>query len=267
MEGMAASAHQIESRSDAWTSRSITRFEDGVFASCDDSIIQEYSIEVWINGVLNRSITASPWNLVELAIGELCLDGLIASKDQVISCEYDAEKGRIDVVCAETESASSDTAYDSLGKETGAQKDLSHVFPKPADISLTPTDVSLLISLLEDGSALFHRTGGVHSAVLLDKNGIEAWFEDIGRHSALDKLVGWCLLQDIDPSEKIVVFSGRVPFEIISKLGFLGVPCVISPGAPTSASIDFAEKNNITLIGFAKEGRFNVYAHPERIAL
>jgi len=94
---------------------------------------------------------------------------------------------------------------------------------------------------------------------------VVAWFDDIGRHIVLDKLVGWCVLNDYDASDCVLLFSGRVPQEIITKAIKLGCPIIVALGAPTSLSIKLAEQAGITLIGFARNGEFNIYSHPTRI--
>lgn len=143
--------------------------------------------------------------------------------------------------------------------------DAEGFLPVESDLTLQAAQVVERMALLEDRSLLFRRTGGVHSAVLVDQCGVVAWFEDIGRHSALDKLVGWCFLNGVDASDKMLLFSGRVPREIIVKVIRLGCPVVASPGAPTSLSMRLAQRWGVTLVGFAKRDVFNVYAHPERI--
>ena len=133
-------------------------------------------------------------------------------------------------------------------------------------LRIDPDDISSRIALLEQESDLFHLTGGVHSAALSCADGMVARFEDVGRHNALDKLVGWCVMGGVRVDDKMLLFSGRVPQEIMLKAIRLGVPVVVSPGAPTSLSVDLAEEYGVTLIGFAKRGHFNVYSHPERVA-
>lgn len=117
---------------------------------------------------------------------------------------------------------------------------------------------------LETSSTLFHRTGGVHNAQLAHDGKVIASFSDLGRHNAVDKIAGWCFLNNTDTSDKVLVFSGRMPSEIISKVVTLGCPIIISRGAPTDLSLELAAQHGITVIGFTRADRFNVYTHEAR---
>ncbi len=113
----------------------------------------------------------------------------------------------------------------------------------------------------------FIETGGAHASVLFNtEGGILKIFEDVGRHNALDKLIGWAFQQDILPlKENILLLSGRASFELIQKASMAGIPIVAAVGAPSSLAVDLAEENGMTLIGFLKKEKFNVYTSIERI--
>ncbi len=113
----------------------------------------------------------------------------------------------------------------------------------------------------------FIETGGAHASVLFNtEGGILKIFEDVGRHNALDKLIGWAFQQDILPlKESIVLVSGRASFELIQKASMAGIPIVVAVGAPSSLAVDLAEENGLTLIGFLKKNKFNIYTGIERI--
>jgi FdhD protein len=120
---------------------------------------------------------------------------------------------------------------------------------------------------LREAQGLFDATGGLHAAALFDKEGnLVAVREDVGRHNATDKLVGWALLENRLPlSGHIVMVSGRSSFEILQKCLTAGVPFVCAISAPSSLAVDVAREFGMTLVGFLRERRFNVYAGQERV--
>jgi FdhD protein len=120
---------------------------------------------------------------------------------------------------------------------------------------------------LREAQGLFEATGGLHAAALFDAEGnLVALKEDVGRHNATDKLVGWALLEERLPlSDHIVMVSGRSSFEIMQKCLVAGVPIVCAISAPSSLAVDVARQFNMTLVGFLRGNRFNVYAGSERI--
>jgi FdhD protein len=114
-------------------------------------------------------------------------------------------------------------------------------------------------------SELFISTGGVHSTALCDENNIMIFREDIGRHNATDKIVGHCVLENIPLENKFLMTSGRISSEILIKSAKLGMGIVVSRSAPTSLAIEIAEEVGVTVVGFARGNRINVYTYPERI--
>lgn len=114
--------------------------------------------------------------------------------------------------------------------------------------------------------ALFLKTGGVHAAALFDVQGrLHAVCDDIGRHNAVDKVVGYTLLEGKDTDNSVLMVSGRAGFEIVEKAFLAGFPIVSSVSAPSSLAIQIAEAVGITLVCFVRNNRFNIYSHPERI--
>lgn len=127
--------------------------------------------------------------------------------------------------------------------------------------------MSRLPDLLREGQAVFHRTGGLHAAGLFDAEGrCRSLREDVGRHNAVDKVVGQAFLAgELPAGACVLVVSGRSSFEIVQKAVAAGVPCLVAVGAPSSLAVELAVRSNQTLVGFARDGGFNVYAGRERI--
>ena len=133
------------------------------------------------------------------------------------------------------------------------------------DLKINGKLLTQLPKILEKQQSVFQQTGGIHAAALFDVNGnLESIEEDVGRHNALDKLIGQAFLKNQLPiSNKILLVSGRLGFELVQKAAMAGISFIAAVGAPTSLAIELAEGVGITVIGFLKEDRFNVYVRRE----
>ena len=225
-------------------------YGSGGLAPFESSVVQELVVRMFVNGRQVDTLTCSPWNIEELTYGRLYFDGIINQASDVTDMWIDADAGLVDVLISDMMGA----APDSLLRERSV---LSYV---------TPRWIIDNMARFEANSGLFRRTGGMHGAAIADACGFLARFDDVGRHNAMDKLVGWCLKNRVDTSDKVVLFSGRVPMGIIDRVVKLGAYAIVSPGAPTDMSIKTADQNQIMLVGFAKNGEFNIYAHEELLS-
>ena len=243
---------------DSCVSVQVHEYRGGSYGCRSASVVQEVEVGVRLNGQLAYEINCSPWNVRECVAGSLFFRGAIGAASDMKAFSY--EDGIASVETAEV-------AGDSL-QVGGAHRNRRRPSPLPREAypcRLTADEVNGLIGLLEDGSHLFHRTGGVHSAAVATRSGVVARQEDVSRQAALDKLMGACLLEGIDPAGMFLLFSGRMPHSIVSRVVLMGCPVVISPGAPTDLSLELAHRCGVTLVGFAKNGCFNAYTHIDRV--
>jgi FdhD protein len=120
---------------------------------------------------------------------------------------------------------------------------------------------------LDKQSLTFRKTGGVHSAALGNQRELVVRYEDIGRHNAVDKVMGYAFLHQIPLQDKCLILSGRISTEIVLKVALNGIAVIVSRSAPTLQAVKMAERLGLTIIGFARGNRFNVYTHGERVQL
>lgn len=207
--------------------------------------MEEVACRITADGLPAGRLSCSPWGVRQAAVGSMYMQGIISSADDIRSLDISEGSGEIRVTTQKTLSPGSR--------------------PPASETVLSPSEVICLAEMLEDRSRLFRRTGGVHCAALAKNGEFLAYEEDVSRHAAIDKLAGSCLDQRIPMAESCLVFSGRVPGEIICKAVKMGCTVVIARGAPTDHACRVAEEHGITLIGFAREDSFTVYTCPHRI--
>ena len=251
---------------------SIIKYENGTVSSVDDMVVKEYALTIMLDGKEFITLLCTPSSLDCLTVGFLLSESIIKSKAEIKRIRIDEEKGIAEVNTFE----SSLIAKNLHGKRTmttGCGK--GTIFYNAVD-SLSCKRVSrvmelsiqAIIELMRDfnkRSELFLNTGGVHSVALGTDTGIILFHEDVGRHNAMDKIIGEASLKDIELSDKIVLTSGRVSSEMLIKAAKGQIPVIVSRSAPTDLAVELANNLGITVIGFARGQRMNIYSNPERI--
>jgi len=245
---------------------------------CDELLVCEYSLTIFLNKKRLATLLCSPEKLRELTLGFLTTERLITSLTDILNFDLDEEKGIVEV-----ETVNKDTSRESFyskkvdlesikstsSKVSGAQNFLNEVNCEPivSDLRLDVNKIYDFMTEDLDYSEVFKTTGGVHCVALCDTQEIMVIAEDVARHNALDKVIGEALIKDIYLKDKIIILSGRVSLEMILKAAKLQIPVIISKSAPTSLSVSLAKKVNITLVGFVRGNKMNIYSNAERINL
>jgi len=261
----------------------VTEWHDGIATRKDDFLAAEEPLEIRI-GENPLSVTMrTPGHDVELAAGFLFTEGLVQRREQIVALESvtgDNDGKRGNVVRAELSSealpdfeklrrhffAASSCGICGKASIDAVRSRLLRI-PNP-DFRVAPNLLVSLPEALRSAQDVFERTGGLHAAALFDSGGkLLIVREDIGRHNAVDKIIGWALLNDRIPlTDCVLLVSGRGGFEIIQKAIVAGIPVVASVSAPSSLAVQLARELRLTLIGFLRGNRFVVYAGDDRVA-
>lgn len=238
-----------------------------------DSVVVEAPLAIYLGGQKLVTLLCTPENRKSLALGYLRSGGLIGSLEEVASVRL-LEKGAAVEVELKGKGVPGDqfctghtVASGGMGGALiGDLQEAGDTAPvPPGNLSVRAEVIGSLMASLQERAAIFKVTGGMHSAALADNREPILFFEDIGRHNAVDKIIGECLLQGVFLQDKMLLCSGRLGSEILLKAARVQLPLIASRAAPTSLSIDLAAALNITLVGFVRDGRLNVYTHPERV--
>lgn len=262
-------------RGAAVTSHSIIKVDETGTATDEDMIVREAALTVNVNDKELATLVCSPTDLKYMAVGFLCAEGILLQRDDLRQITVDEEQGMVWVETRRQENLGEKVFLKRYITPCCGRARTSFYFaadailckPVTAPLQVPLTTVFNLAEQLQQQSHLFRRTGGVHGAALARGGEILIFREDIGRHNTLDKIYGQCFLEEIPREDKIVVFSGRVSSEILLKIAKMGVPVLISRSAPTDLALKLADDLGVTVVGFARGNRCNIYAHPERIIL
>ena len=267
----------------------VKRFRDGAARSRKDTLAVEEPLEIRVSWVEEgeRRVEAiavtmrTPGHDFELVAGFLHVEGVLSSADDVVELTYCQGPDEQEYNVVEARLAAGATfdlglvrrnVYTTSSCGVCGKASLDAV--ESAGCELLPEGLTIDAGLvpqlpdhlLED-QAVFERTGGLHAAGLFDASGARhVVMEDVGRHNAVDKVVGYELLARRLPAhDRILVVSGRASFELVQKAVAAGIPMLVAVGAPSSLAVDLARRFRLTLIGFTRNGGFNVYTEPARV--
>ena len=262
----------------------VRRFAGGRFVSRPDAVAGEEPLEIRLDGAPYTVTMRTPGHDLELINGLLHSEGLVQHRADISTARYCAGDGPdgntynvIDVtlvdpdrarIAASARTARATSACGVCGSASIEALRIRSRHPLPPDApTLDPEDVLALPSRLRDRQRVFARTGGLHAAAMATADGtLRLVREDVGRHNAVDKVIGALLLDNALPvSDGVLVTSSRASFELVQKAVLAGIPVLVAASAPSSLAVDLARESGLTLIGFARQESFNIYAGAHRI--
>ncbi|MDD4078834.1 MAG: formate dehydrogenase accessory sulfurtransferase FdhD [Eubacteriales bacterium] len=224
-----------------------------------DWLAIEWPLTVIVNGRQYITLLTSPSHLEELAVGFAFNKGLLTATGDIKSLVLKADRRQAELELAGNGVSAADLAAITCPTAvTDGFKDKGK--------TLSPDEIVDLMQEFSTSSALFKETGAVHAAALAGE-GILVFREDVARHNAIDKLAGNLILAERDASSLCLLTSGRISAEVVRKAFRMGIGLLISRSAPTSLGVQMAEELGMTLVGFAREQRFNIYCNPWRVAI
>lgn len=254
-------------------SRPVLKYDDGLFIEEMDEIAEEFPLTIVLNGDEWATMVCTPSDLRELVVGFLASEGVIRRYEEIDELSIDESKGfayiQINGLQAQrTEKVSKRFIGSCCGKSRQFyfHNDMLTAKTVMSQTQLSAKEALRLMENLHEFSGQFQRTGGMHNAAISGRDGTVQFYQDIGRHNALDKLYGYCLIHRIQVKDKVIAFSGRISSEVLLKVSKMGIGILLSKSAPTDLALELAEDLGITAIGFIRGSRMNVYTHPERIA-
>jgi len=252
---------------------SILRVTEEGKKDTEDIITKEFPLTIILNNQELVTLLCSPTDLKYLAVGFLFSEGLLKSKDEIKKIIVDDRRG---VVRVETEgdkgitnqliSKRLITSGCGKGASFYSAADIQGLAKTQSQLRISAREVFDLVKEFQHRSHVYRATGGVHSAALCNTKSILVFSEDIGRHNAIDKVFGECMLTDIPMDDCLIITSGRISSEILLKVAKRKIPVIISISAPTNLGVRLADDLGITLIGFVRGKRMNVYTNGWRVA-
>jgi FdhD protein len=253
----------------ASSKKKVKRIKGASVRMAIESIVREVPVSIYLNGSEYAVLMATPTDLKQLALGFLLGEGAITAATAVEGVKVNRLEWIVRVELAgEFDSTrkrglvTSGCAAVALYKGAFELAGVSRVSSK---LRLGAGEVQKLLRRMIRRCDTYQETGGIHSAAIADKGGILLFGEDVGRHNAVDKVIGQAYLDGMEMGDKVLLCTGRISSEILVKAARRGLPVVVSRTSPTDLSVRLAGKLGITLIGFVRGGNVSVYSGMQRI--
>jgi FdhD protein len=238
------------------------------------NLIRERPVTIFVNNQELVTLLCTGHHLNELAVGFLRAEGFLESREDLLDLEVDADAGAVRITSRHDTSLleklwNKRTITSGCGKGTQFYHSVDALLAAPVtsdDLHISPAQAWERVQDLNRLSQTYRHTHGVHNTALADPEQILLFRDDIGRHNAVDMIIGHSFLHDLPLSDKVIITTGRLTSEILIKAAKVGLPLLISRNTATSLAVELATALNITLIGYVRNGKSTVYSGFHRMA-
>ena len=236
-------------------------FKNDKATNTKEKVVKDETITLTINGNISRSLSAIEDSLKEFAVGYLINENMVKSLEDIKKIEINRTQISVEIDDALLQTNETVLCSDSAG---GWRSKIREVTPVESDFQVDVHELIARIEELKNNAEIWQATGGTHVAGIVYKDQFIVK-EDVSRHVAVDKVIGYGILHGFDLNQSYVIYSGRMPADMVIKMTRSGVPILASNAAPANSGYNIAKKGNITLVGFLRGQRCNIYNNQNRI--
>lgn len=236
------------------------KYKNGKAHKTKEKIVKDENIQLKINNSQNKQFSVCYDSLEEFAIGYILGEKIIDSIDEIENIEIDNNLIKINI-----KKNIDDEDHIIVSDGGGGWRSKIKIIEE-VNSNITVNSSSLIHNMekLKESARIWQNTGGTHVAAIIHENEFIVK-EDVSRHVAVDKVIGAGALKNFDFSKSYIIYSGRMPADMLIKIARVGIPLIVSNAAPSSSGYEIAKKGNITMVGFLRGNRFNVYTNSQRI--
>ena len=236
-------------------------FKNDKATNTKEKVVKDETITLTINGNISRSLSAIEDSLKEFAVGYLINENMVKSLEDIKKIEINRTQISVEIDDALLKTNETVLCSDSAG---GWRSKIREVTPVESDFQVDVHELIARIEELKNNAEIWQATGGTHVAGIVYKDQFIVK-EDVSRHVAVDKVIGYGILHGFDLNQSYVIYSGRMPADMVIKMTRSGVPILALNAAPANSGYNIAKKGNITLVGFLRGQRCNIYNNQNRI--
>lgn len=236
-------------------------YKNGKINYVTEKVVKDSTITLTINNEISRNLSAIEDSLEEFAVGYLFNENMVKSLEDIEKIEINENHINVEIDDKLLKTKETVLCSDSSG---GWRSKIKEIKPINSDFQVEADELINRIEELKNNAQIWQATGGTHVAGIVYKNNFIVK-EDVSRHVAVDKVIGYGILHNYDLSNSYVIYSGRMPADMVIKIVRAGIPVLASNAAPTYSGCETAKKGNVTLVGFLRGQRFNVYNNKNRI--